>query len=261
MGSQVQDALEPFIRGSRLGHVLDHDMDDLSQATSRLITFEQRTLLALPKLIGPTMQAVFHRLEGRFDTRTPTLIPMDEWAVTAAIVDFAEQGKEWLMTRAKKNVSLGFATHSLVQIFGEENNALGALMLEGCQSKFVLPNPAARTPQMAAIYHKLGFNDAEIKIISSARPQRDVYFASELAGKRLFTLQLPPVLLAMMARNRQEDHEAMTAILNQHGPDNFAYWWLREQGFELEAERLLTSHQDMPSDLAFSRITSSKMAV
>jgi type IV secretion system protein TrbE len=238
MGSQVQDALEPFIAGSRLGHVLDHDMDDLSQATARLITFEQRTLLALPKLIGPTMQAVFHRLEGRFDTRTPTLIPMDEWAVTAAIADFAEQGKEWLMTRAKKNVSLGFATHSLVQIFGEENNALGALMLEGCQTKFVLPNPAARTPQMAAIYHKLGFNDAEIKIISSARPQRDIYYASELSGKRLYTLQLSPALLAMLARNRQEDHELMDEILREHGPEAFPAQWLEAQGFPEHAARL-----------------------
>jgi type IV secretion system protein TrbE len=86
---EIQDALESFIQGSRLGHVLDHDMDDLSQATARLITFEQRTLLTLTQLIGPTMRAVFHRLEGRFDTRTPALIPMDEWAVTAAIPDFA----------------------------------------------------------------------------------------------------------------------------------------------------------------------------
>jgi type IV secretion system protein TrbE len=144
------------------------------------------------------------------------------------------------MTRAKKNVSLGFATHSLIQIFGESDNTLGALMLEGCQTKFVLPNPAARTPQMAAIYRRLGFNDAEIQIISTARPQRDVYYASELSGKRLFTLHLSPVLLAMLARNRQEDHELMDAILAEHGPDGFAAAWLEGQGFPEHAARLRT---------------------
>lgn len=236
---EIQDALEPFITGGRLGHVLDHSMDDLSQATARLITFEQRTLLTLTQLIGPTMRAVFHRLEGRFDTRTPTLLPMDEFAVLAALPDFANQGKEWLMTRAKKNVSLGFATHSLIQLFGEQSNTvLGALMLEGCQTKFVLPNPAARTAQMAAVYRRLGFNDAEITLISEARPQRDIYFSSEVTGgidrqhgKRLFSLQLSPVLLAMLARNRQEDHDLMDAILAEHGPEQFAEHWMRAQGF------------------------------
>ena len=136
------------------------------QSTERLITFEQRTLLTLTQAISPVMRAVFHRLEGRFDTRTPTLLTDGEFAVLAAIPDFAQQGKEWLMTRAKKNVSLGFATHSLAQLFGaESDNTLGALMLEGCATKFLLPNPAApSTPQMAAIYRRLGFNDAEIRI-------------------------------------------------------------------------------------------------
>jgi type IV secretion system protein TrbE len=113
--SEIQSALDLFVTGGRFGHVLDHGFDDLAESTERLITFEQRTLLGLPQLIGPAMRAVFHRLEGRFDTRTPTNLPMDEWAVLAAIPDFAGRGKEWLMTQAKKNVSLGFATHSLIQ--------------------------------------------------------------------------------------------------------------------------------------------------
>ena len=180
-----------------MGHLLDHDFDDLAQSSERLITFEQRTLLTLTQAISPVMRAVFHRLEGRFDTRTPTLLPMDEFAVLAAIPDFAQQGKEWLMTRAKKNVSLGFATHSLAQLFGaESDNTLGALMLEGCATKFLLPNPAARTPQMAAIYRRLGFNDAEIQLISAARPQRDIYYSAELVGKRLYSLHLSPADLS-----------------------------------------------------------------
>jgi type IV secretion system protein VirB4 len=230
--SEILGALSVFIRGGRLGHVLDHDRDDLADGHERLITFEQRTLLSLPQAIGPVMRAVFHRLEGRFDTSTPTLLPMDEFALLAAVPDFAKQGKEWLMTRAKKNVSLGFATHSLAQLFGaESDNTLGALMLEGCPTKFILPNPEARTPQMAAIYRRLGFNDAEIHTISAARPQRDMYYSAQLVGKRLYSLHLSPVLLAMFARNTQEDHALMDVILAEYGREGFAPAWLRAQGF------------------------------
>jgi type IV secretion system protein TrbE len=238
MQTDVQEALELFVQGGRLGHVLDHHMDDLAASTERLITFEQRTLLGLPQLIGPAMRAVFHRLEGRFDTRRPTLLPMDEFAVLAAIPDFANQGKEWLMTRAKKNVSLGFATHSLIQLFGEGDNTLGALMLEGCPTRFVLPNPAARTPQMAAIYRRLGFNDAEIAIISTARPQRDIYYSAELVGKRLYSLHLSPLLLAILARNTAEDHELMDRILAREGREGFAPAWFRARGFPEAATQI-----------------------
>ena len=239
LSSEILGALTVFITGGRLGHLLDHDFDDLAQSTERLITFEQRTLLTLTQAIGPVMRAVFHRLEGRFDTRTPTLLPMDEFAVLAAIPDFAQQGKEWLMTRAKKNVSLGFATHSLIQLFGEDrDHTLGALMLEGCPTKFILPNPEARTPQMAAIYRRLGFNDAEIHLISSARPQRDIYYSAELVGKRLYSLHLSPLVLAILARNTQEDHEVMDRILAQEGRERFAQVWLRAQGFPEAASHM-----------------------
>jgi type IV secretion system protein TrbE len=163
---------------------------------------------------------------------------MDEFAVLAAIPDFANQGKEWLMTRAKKNVSLGFATHSLIQLFGEGDNTLGALMLEGCPTRFVLPNPAARTPQMAAIYRRLGFNDAEIAIISTARPQRDIYYSAELVGKRLYSLHLSPLLLAILARNTAEDHELMDRILAREGREGFAPAWFRARGFPEAATQI-----------------------
>lgn len=240
--SEILAALAPFIKGGRFGHLMDHSHDDLVGSTERLITFEQSTLLGLPQALKPMMRAVFHRLEARFETRTPTFLPMDEFAILAAIPEFATQGKEWLMTRAKKNVSLAFATHSIAQIFGSADNVLGALMLEGCASTFVLPNAQARTPQMAEIYQRLGFNAADIRLIATAQPQRDVYYASELLGKRLFHLRLPPPLLSVLARNRAEDHEKMDTILAQEGREGFGAAWLRAEGYETETLGLGVMH-------------------
>lgn len=222
----ARHALEPFTRRGPYGAILDADHDDLREGP--LHTFEQETLLTMPRIVGPVLSLIFHRLEGRFDTRTPTFLPMDEAAITWAIPDYAEKGKEWMMTKRKKNVSLAFFTHSISQVFA---SALGPLLIESCPTWFMLPNPQARIPQMAAIYQQMGFNTEEIGIISEMRSQRDVYYRAEMLGKRRFSLPLSPLLLAMMGRNRQEDHEAMDRILGAHGPARFAEVWLAAQGF------------------------------
>jgi type IV secretion system protein VirB4 len=246
--ADVFGALSPFIAGGIYAGVLDGDRDDISG--SRFICFEQRTLVGMERLKRPVLRHVFATLEDRFDTRTPTLVTMDEFAVLAAVAydtthagrekDYAKRAKEWLMTKAKKNVSLGFATHSLAQIFGEESDGeLGALILEGCKSTYALPNPAARTGQMAAIYRRLGYNESETDLIARARAQRDVYYRAETLGSRLLSLRLSPLTLAVLARNRQEDHERMDKVLEREGPEGFLDAWLREQGFPEAAERLL----------------------
>jgi type IV secretion system protein TrbE len=223
---KVLEALEPFTSRGQFGHILDADHDDLQ--TGPLHTFEQKTLLTMPPLVAPVMSYVFHACEQRFDTRTPTLIPIDDAAVTWAIPDYETNGKKWMVTTAKKNVSLGFFTHSLTQVF---DSPLGALLIESCPTNFVLPNAAARTPAMAAVYERMGFNAAEIGMIASLRPQRDCYYSNELLGKRPFSVHLSPLLLAMFARNTQEDHALMDTILAQEGLHHFAPAWLHAQGF------------------------------
>ena len=132
------------------------------------------------------------------------------------------------MTTRKRGVSLGFFTHSLSQVF---QSALGPLLMESCPTWYMLPNPAARSPELADIYRRMGFNDRQIDLISTARPQRDVYYRAEHLGKRLLSVELSPVELAMLARNDEEDHRLMDAILVEHGREGFAKAWLAAQGF------------------------------
>jgi type IV secretion system protein TrbE len=166
---------------------------------------------------------VFHRLEQRFSTDTPTWLPNDEAAITWALPDFEKKGKQWLMTTAKKNVSLGFFTHSLSQVF---ESPLGPLLIESCPSRYFLPNPAAKAPQMAAIYQRLGLTEEEIMGIATAQPQRDVYYSCELTGKRLFHLTLNAEILRCLARNTAADHARMDRLLERYGREGFAEAWL-----------------------------------
>jgi type IV secretory pathway VirB4 component len=185
--------------------------------------------------VNAVMSYVFHELEARADTRWPTLVPMDDAAVTWAIPDFEKKGKEWMVTKAKQNWSIGFYTHSLVQVFG---SAIGTLLLESCPTRFILPNRAAMAPELAEIYGRLGLNEEEIRIISQARPQQDYYYSCESYGKRLFHLPLSPLLLAMTSRNRKEDHDRMDEILAQLGPEAFAEAWLAGEGYHDAAESI-----------------------
>jgi type IV secretion system protein TrbE len=229
----IVHALQEYTGSHISGQILDADHDDVQERSVH--TFEQRPLLSMPRLIAPVMEYVFHRCEHRFDTNHPTLLPMDEAALTWAIPEFEQKGKESMMTTAKKNVSLGFFTHSLSQVF---DSRLGPLLLESCPTRFILPNKAARAPQMAEIYARMGLNEEEIGLIATARPQREYYFSSELLGKRLFTLNFSPLILSCLARNTTDDHARMDAILRAHGREGFAAAWLREQGFPEAAARI-----------------------
>jgi type IV secretory pathway VirB4 component len=224
--SGVRRALEEYTSSGTHGGLLDASDDGLGEGW--LHTFEQKTLLTMPRLVGPVTNLLFHRMEQRFETRRPMLVVMDDAAVTWALPDYQENGKKWMVTTAKKNVSLGFFTHSLTQVF---DSPLGGLLIESCPTTFVLPNSAARKPALAAVYERMGFNAAEIAMIASLRPQRDCYYTNELLGKRPFSLYLSPLLLSIMARNTAEDHDAMDLILAQEGPQGFAPAWLRAQGF------------------------------
>jgi type IV secretory pathway VirB4 component len=231
--SAVVGALKLYTKGHLLGHLLDADHDDLGEGS--LHTFEQRSLLNTPSLVNAVMSYVFHEQEARADTRRPTLVPLDDAAVTWAIPDFERKGKEWMVTKAKQNWSVGFYTHSLVQVFG---SAIGTLLLESCPTRFILPNPAAMAPELASIYARLGLNEEEIRLVATARPQRDYYYTCEQYGKRLFHLPLSPLLLAMIGRNRAEDHEAMDQLLAQVGPTEFSEAWLRKEGYPDAAESI-----------------------
>jgi type IV secretion system protein TrbE len=234
---EIRQTIHPLTKAGAHGNLLDADHDDLQDGP--LHVFEQEELLTLSHFIGPVTRYLFHAVQERFSTDTPTWLPMDEAAIAWIVPEegetsryklstYGEQGKEWMMTTRKRGVSLGFFTHSFSQVSA---SSLMALLMESCKAWYVLPNPAATSPELADIYRRMGFNDRQIDQISTARVQRDVYYRAEGLGKRLLSVELSPIELAMLARNDEEDHRLMDTILAEHGPDEFARHWLAAQGF------------------------------
>ena len=222
----VRTVLKRFTRDGEYEGLFDAAQDTLEDHPVQ--TFELRALLQRPRLLGPVLRYVLMRVERQMRTDAPMLLLLDDAAIPWAVPKIEETSTEWMMTTRKKSVSLGFMTHSLSQVFA---SPLGALLEEGCPTRFYLPMPAAMEPNIAAIYTRMGVTPTAIRTIATARPQRDVYYACTELGQRLFALPLGPLALACLARNRAEDHALMDEILVTEGREGFAAAWLRAQGF------------------------------
>jgi len=228
--TSVRTALKRFTHEGDYGGVFDADADDL--VDHPIQTFELRSLLQRPRLLGPVLRYMLMQVELQMSTDAPMLLLLDDAAIPWAVPKIQDTSKEWMMTTRKKGVSLGFMTHSLIQVF---DSPLGALLEEGCPTRFYLRMPAAMEPNIAAIYTRMGLTPQAIRTIATARPQRDVYYACTELGQRLFHLPLQEIALACLARNTAADHALMDALLAQEGREGFAAAWLRTHGFAKEA--------------------------
>jgi type IV secretion system protein VirB4 len=241
--AEIRTVLKRFTVEGEFGGMFDGTRDVFD--TNPIQTFELRALLQRPRLLGAVLRYVLPQLELQMSTDAPMLLQLDDAAIPWAVPKIQQASSEWLMTTRKKSVSLGFMSHSLEQIF---TSPLGALLEEGCPTRFFLPNPAALEPRIGRIYADLGLTESAIRTIATARPQRDVYYQCTELGQRLFHLPLTPLLLDCLARNRAEDHEVMETLLAQEGREGFAAAWLRHHGHTQEAEDVATWQRAQRTD-------------
>lgn len=212
--NSLKAALQPFTLDGPFGHCLDADEDAVDLGS--LACFETEDLMGEPRLLGPVLTYLFHRLEQRFDGR-PTLLILDEAWIFVDNPLFSARIREWLKTLRKKNVSVVFATQSLADII---DSPIAPAIIESCPQRLFLPNARATEPQMRAAYERLGLNDRQIDVISHAMPKRQYYLQSR-RGNRLFDLALGPVALAVCATSGPDDQKLIDQLLAEHGPSGF----------------------------------------
>jgi type IV secretory pathway VirB4 component len=233
--TNIRMTLQRFTDKGEFGGVFDGTEDAFD--ANPVQTFELRSLLQRPRLLDSMLRYVLSEVERQMSTDAPMLLWFDDAAIPWRVKRLSDQSTEWMMTTRKKSVSLGFATHSLSQVF---SSPLGGLLEEGCPTRFFLPMPSAMEPKIAAIYEQMGLTANAIRLIATARPQRDVYYHCTELGQRLFHLPLGPLALACLARNRAEDHVLMDKLLMEEGKEGFAAAWLHAQGFTKEATYVQT---------------------
>jgi type IV secretion system protein VirB4 len=229
--------------------------------TNPVQTFEMNQLLHRPSILAPVLRYVLNlHVEPQMSTAAPMFLAMDDAAVSwmadsmgdATQMDGMkrqEKVKTYLQTARKKSVSLGFSTHTLVEVLG---GAFGTILQEACPTRFCLPNGsalegAASHDGIYRVYRQLGFTDAAIQMIAHAQPQRDVYYSVRELGQQLVSLPLPKTVLDCLARNSAADHALIDRLLAQEGPEGFAPAWLRACGQEEAATFVERYHDDTQS--------------
>jgi type IV secretion system protein TrbE len=78
-------------------------------------------------------------------------------------------------------------------------------------------------------YLRLGLSEREIEIIGEAQPRHQYYFHSS-RGRRLFTLDLGAIALALCAATGHRDVAQAREVLKQHGSAQFLDTWLHTRG-------------------------------
>ena len=92
-----------------------------------------------------------------------------------------------------------------------------------------MPNDRILEPKIRASYEKLGLNERQLHILSTAVPKRQYYYQSRL-GNRLFNLELGPIALAFCTTSRKEDQALVKKTINEHGRQAFLKHYLPEKG-------------------------------
>ena len=202
--------------------VFDANYDSLS--FSDFQTFEMEKLMQMKTIVAPTLLYIFHRLEEVLDG-SPGIIILDEAWVFLDNEAFSEKIREWLKVLRKMNVSVVFATQSLVDV---TNSNIFHTVLDACQSKIFLANPAALEEANKKLYKSFGLNDRQIQIIAQAVATRDYYYTS-VKGSRLYDLALGKFALSYVGVNKTDQNKC-DEILKNYPKEEFNLHWQEYKG-------------------------------
>jgi type IV secretion system protein VirB4 len=211
----VKAALEPFVGAGPYADILDANATRLRDGDWQ--TFEMEGLYGRPPAIAPTLDYLFHRLEGRFNGR-PTLLVLDEAWLFLDDPLFAGKIREWLKTLRRRNVSVVFASQSLDDI---ANSRIASALIENCPTRIFLPNDRAQEPKTRELYNSFGLSSRQIQIIATAVPKAQYYYQSRV-GNRLFELGLSETALAIVGSSSRDDLNTIDDIVARTGHTGFA---------------------------------------
>jgi type IV secretion system protein VirB4 len=220
---EIKDALHHYTVDGPMGQLLDAEEDGLTLRAFQCFEIEQLMNMGERNLV-PVLTYLFHRIEKRLDG-SPSLILLDEaWLMLGHPV-FRDKIREWLKVLRKANCAVVLATQS---ISDAERSGIIDVLKESCPTKICLPNGAAREPGTREFYERIGFNERQIEIVSSAIPKREYYVATP-DGRRLFDMSLGPVALSFVGASGKEDLKRIRTLKAEHGQD----WptpWLESRG-------------------------------
>lgn len=182
---EIREACTPFTKGE-YKDLFTPDADDWT--SSIWTTFEMNTLMNRDdKIVRFILGYLFHRIDLSLELNgPPTWLILDEAWLMLGHEYFRSFLLNWLKTLRKKNTAVILATQELQDA---EKSPIFSTIVNACQTRIFLPNPAAWQSDNLRLLRDLQLTDEDIKQIATAQPKAD-YFYTSPEGKQLFTLGL-----------------------------------------------------------------------
>lgn len=231
---EIRVALQPLTVKGSYGKLFDNSND--VYGSGRWQVFEMETLMATPAIVPPTLDYLFHRIEGSLkEASGPAIIVLDECWLFFDNPVFKDKLREYFKDMRKKNTSIIFATQNLADVANKPE--LLTTVMENCPNRIFLPNVNAANKQSSELYRLFGCNDTQIRIIADMMPKRDYYYNSQ-KGNRVFRLALRPAELPFVTATSKSDQLAMDKLLAEYSQENFVEQWLKYKGCDKEWDEI-----------------------
>jgi type IV secretion system protein VirB4 len=222
---QLKEALEFY-----LDSILDGQEDGLEM--SRFTVFEMDRLYALDKrIMNAALFYVFGRIRKRLRSDVPTFMFVDEFRAALSHPLAAKAFADYLFEGRKLNLAVWLIVQELSETL---NSPLKGAALEQAFTKICLANPQALL-EGRRHYEALGANSSDLIAIAQAVPKSE-YYVMQPDGNRLISLELWPVMLALLASG-DKDRERLDSLIEEKGQKAAVAAWLRLRGLDGWAER------------------------
>ncbi len=220
---EIRQALQQYTLEGSMGHLLDASEDSLE--LSRITTFEIEELMDLDeKYALPVLLYLFRRIEKSLHGQPAAIVLEEAWLMLGHPA-FSARVRSWLKSFAKKNCALILVTQN---ISDAANSGILDVITESTATKIFLPNVNAREEMASNLYTRMGLNNRQIELISTAIPKRQYYFVSA-EGARLFELALGPLQLAFVGAGDLDSIAQMRRLEKVHGSSWPEQWLMQKQ--------------------------------
>lgn len=216
----LREALLALSLEGAYGSLFDSSEDKFGSGNWQV--FEMEKLMENANIVAPTLDYLFHRIEGQL-TGVPALIVLDECWLFFSNPTFRAKIVEYLKDLRKKNCSVILATQNLSDIDAE----LLPVIVENTKTKIYLANDNMNS-ESQKIYEKFGLNDTEVSLVKALVPKKEYYYKSSL-GSRIFDLKLSPLEAAFYTATSKAD-QLKAAEMKHLGPAEFTEGWKRLKG-------------------------------
>lgn len=204
--------------GGTYGKLFDSNVDKFGEGNWQV--FEMEKIMENEAIVGPTLDYLFHRIEGQL-TGEPALIILDECWLFLRNKAFRKKIIEYIKDLRKKNASIIMATQNLSDIDDE----MLPVITENMLTKIYLANSYINE-HSRKMYALFGLNDKEIDLVKNLHAKKQYFYKSTLGG-RIFDLALSPTEFKFVSATSKRD-QLKVAQLQSLSPDEFIEVWKEE---------------------------------